>query len=194
MKLTNIQASALKGRTFTHELGAMTVFTGDNDAGKTARTDAIRLILLGYIPELGKNNVDTFSLCSGTKMSVAGIIEGRGHLQREWTSKGKTIKKIETDCETLNPTPLVFLDAAEYFGKSDNARVQMLWDLLNVDFEQWTPAAITAKIKEALVEGGELPADVLKLPRLGETVQEWMTRTAEEFDEALKITRAEIAR
>jgi hypothetical protein len=195
MKLTTIQATALKGQTFTHALGAATIFTGRNDAGKTARRDAVLLTLLGYLPELGKTNTATFALCNGTKMSVGADIEGHGPVRREWKSSGKSVKATEAGTDGLPETPLVLLDAGDYFGKSDAARVQMLWQTLNVDPAEWTPDAILAKLKSAVGDRwATLPADVNTAVEKGETLQAWMERLGDELKAAASTAAAEVRR
>lgn len=50
MRLTLIGASNLKAQDFVQELTGLDALVGQNGAGKTSRIDALRLLLLGYVP------------------------------------------------------------------------------------------------------------------------------------------------
>ncbi len=79
MLIKSISGANIKGRTFNHDLGALNLITGPNKRGKSAIADACRLVLLGYLPELGKTNADTFRLCSADKMEVGAKIDVTAH-------------------------------------------------------------------------------------------------------------------
>lgn len=195
MKLTTIQATALKGQTFTHQLGPCTIFAGLNDAGKTARADAVRLVLLGHLPSLGKTNAATFALSSGAKMSVGADIEGLGPVRREWTAKGKTVKATEAGTEALPETPLVLLDAAEYFGQSDAGRVKMLWQVLQVDPAKWSPGAVLDAIAKALGQNEmAMPSGWRLQHQPNESLQSWMERLGDTLTLKLSEANAEVRR
>ena len=54
MKIKTLKAHGLKSGDFTHDLAPVNVIVGDNFKGKTSRLEAIRLGLMGYLPELGQ--------------------------------------------------------------------------------------------------------------------------------------------
>ncbi len=74
MRLTRIEANNLKGKPFAYDLSPAVAIIGPNFAGKTRVIDAIRLALLGYLPELGKTNRATWGLASGSEMEIHGVI------------------------------------------------------------------------------------------------------------------------
>jgi hypothetical protein len=74
MRLTRIEADNLKGNTFAYDLSSAVAIIGPNFAGKTRVIDAIRLALLGYLPELGKTNRATWGLASGSPMIIKGTV------------------------------------------------------------------------------------------------------------------------
>lgn len=181
MIATHIKATNLKGRSFSLTLCAFTMIAGPNDAGKSAIADAVRLALLGYLPELGKSNSATFALSSGSKMGVEAWF-GESSIAREWRKTGKSVKLVTEGAE-LPETPLVMLNAAEYFAKSDRARVDMLFGVLRLDPKAFSREAVTAKIVSAVSEIGKLD-DLEKLLQqtTGETLDEWITGAGDALD------------
>lgn len=149
MKLVSIAAENFKGQTFREPLAVAQLFVGSNFRGKTARTDAIRLLLMGYLPELGKNNKDTFALSSGKTMAVEGHFEDGTVLVRRWTLKGDSIKADHTIPETFKDAERfeVMMDAQKYFGLSDHARVEYVFGLVNLG-QLWTAAGIESRLLE----------------------------------------------
>jgi hypothetical protein len=75
MKITSLSASNWKGRTFTDAVGHVTVWSGPNDSGKTARLDAVRTVLNGgYHPDKaksGKGLGETAELLSGQQAQIS---------------------------------------------------------------------------------------------------------------------------
>ena len=161
MKLIRISAKNFKGLDFDDELGRLTVYGGANFAGKSARLDAIRLLILGYLPELGKQNRETFRLSSGAAMSVTGIFETEKNLPdlatvtRSWRLEGDSIKK-----EISGPIDIrelldeddrlrVMLDADSYFALTERQRVAYLFANTKMP-DEWTGAAVRERVQKAL--------------------------------------------
>lgn len=189
MQLTSIKATNLKGRTFEHGLQPFTVVAGPNDAGKSALCDAVRLVLLGHLPELGKSNTATFDLASGSKMSVAAVLADGKTVARAWEKKKKSVTATAPEVE-LPETPLVMLNAAEYFGKSDKARVEMLFSVLRLDPRAFSRGAVIEKLKAAVKEHGELAdIDDLTTHENAETLEEWLTLVGEALESAQSEAR-----
>lgn len=155
MKLKSISARNFKGLTFEENLAPITVLIGSNFAGKTARTDAIRLLLLGFLPELGKEARSTFGLSSGSEMEVSGEFDNGLKIRRRFYLKGDTVKKDEeipaeiAECGQL----AVMLNAETYFALGPTARVNYVFEncLLGDEF---TIPAVSRKIAEVLQAGG----------------------------------------
>jgi hypothetical protein len=132
LTLTTIGARNLKGFTFEVEITPVTFFIGANFKGKTARADAIRLLLIGHLPELGKTNEATFGLSSGKELAVWGTLKDRlGHthaISRRWFLKGDSIKKEEDVPPAFeNPLNETMLNASSWFGLSERARVDWVY-------------------------------------------------------------------
>lgn len=182
MQILTIQAKSLKSRSFSQGLKPFNIIAGPNDSGKTAIADAVRLALIGYLPELGKTNSATYTLASGAHMSVEAFMANGDTITREWVKKGKTVKATESVPVGFPATPLVMLDAREYFGKSDRERVEMLFGVLNP--QDFTPAAVGAKVTKAVEEIGRLDDLELMLDQPHETIEQWITSVADALDAA----------
>lgn len=131
--LAKISARNLKGASFSIDLVSMTILIGSNFVGKSARGDAIRLLLLGYLPELGKLARSTFGLCSSTELTVAGEFSDGSTLFRRWYLKGNVVKtetrlnEILTDEEDQIELYAVMLNAEIYFALSERERVNYVF-------------------------------------------------------------------
>jgi hypothetical protein len=152
MKLTKISARNFKGLTFTLDLGAINFLVGSNFAGKTARTDAIRLFLLGHLPELGKTNEATFGLASGRVMHVEGEFDDGTQGFRTWKADGNSIKKVEQlppAFEQSEELVALMLNAETYFAKSERARVDYVARNVKLGSE-WSADEIVGKVVACL--------------------------------------------
>lgn len=133
MKLTKLRFTNLKGLSASLELKPLTILVGSNFAGKSARTDAIRLLLLGHLPELGKLPRATFGLCSGKELVVEGEFANGATLHRRWYLKGDVVKtEVSGSFDALTDLATadlfaVMLDADTYFGLSDRERVNYVF-------------------------------------------------------------------
>src|SRR2546427_13006476 len=93
MTLLHIEAENLKGEPFAYDLSRAVAIVGPNFAGKTRIIDAIRLALLGYLPELGKTNRATWGLSSGSPMTIRGLLScDEAKFVRSFYLDGSTIK------------------------------------------------------------------------------------------------------
>lgn len=149
MKLKSISARNFKGQSFDEPLFPLTVLVGQNFSGKTARTDAIRLLLLGHLPELGKTERATFGLSSGKEMEVSGVFDNGLTIRRRFYLKGDTVKVEEeipqaiADCGQL----AVMLNAEEYFALSDQKRVEYVFANIALG-EEWNSGSIALRVGE----------------------------------------------
>lgn len=154
MKLTKISARNLKGLSFDLDLSAGVILVGSNFAGKSARTDAIRLLLLGYLPELGKLPKATFGLSSARTMEVRGLFDNGVEIWRRWTLKGDSIK-TEDNLEQV-PIDLgffgVMLNAETYFALSETERIKYVFGLLSASDVDVDPIELVGKLRTELKE------------------------------------------
>ena len=131
-KITEISGSAIKGRTFQHKLGVVTVFTGPNGSGKTARLSAIYLALAGGLPWMGGTNADIFTLASGPKMSATVVFDdGASFMSRTFTQeKGGSISSKVTRqgiADTFELPPVLLDPKKHYFDLSAPNRVKYVF-------------------------------------------------------------------
>ena len=148
MKLTTIKASNFKGLSFTLDLKHINFLVGSNFAGKTARTDAIRFLLLGYLPELGKTNTASFGLASGREMIVEGTFDNGLTMRRRLYLQGDSVKaenSIPKEIEDAGQLA-VMLNAETYFGLSDRERVNYVFANVKLP-ETYTASTILSQIK-----------------------------------------------
>jgi hypothetical protein len=147
MKLTKITARAFKGLDFTLDLNDINFLVGSNFSGKTARTDAIRFLLLGYLPELGKTAVATFGLASGREMVVEGTFENGQTIRRRRYLSGDSVKtddSIPEDIEKYGQLAIM-LNAETYFELSPKARVEYVFANVQMG-QEWTSDGIIEKL------------------------------------------------
>lgn len=152
MKLVKISVRNFKGLTFTLDLAAINFLVGSNFVGKTARTDAIRLFLLGHLPELGKTNEATFGLASGRVMHVEGEFDDGSVGFRTWKADGNSIKKVEQLPESFKDSEdlvALMLNAETYFAKSERGRVEYVAQNVKLGAE-WSPDEIVGKVVAVL--------------------------------------------
>src|SRR5436190_1065623 len=115
MRISTLSAENVKCPVIRHDLSAVNVIIGKNYAYKSARLEAIRLGLLGYVPGLPKTNAGVFSLSCGSTMSVKLQLTDRTLIERSYTQKGASITANENIVEA-KPTytfsvPPVLMDA-----------------------------------------------------------------------------------
>ena len=149
MNITKLKFHGVKNApAFDHEIKRMLIVTGDNGAGKTSVTDAVRLALLGHAPELGKTPKATYSLCGGNGSGMAVEIQtdtGKT-VKRSWKKVGKTIECLEDPPEI--ETPSIMFDASEFFKMSGKARTEALFKIISKDVE-FPLETVIEKIHEA---------------------------------------------
>jgi hypothetical protein len=129
MRLKRVLATGVKNFSFALDLDAMNVIIGDNFRGKTARTDAIRLLLLGYLPELGKTAAATFSLCGGREMTIVGEFDDGTTIRRRWYLKGDSVKEDHDVPEAFAAASAllsVMISARSYFALGPTDRLNYI--------------------------------------------------------------------
>jgi hypothetical protein len=166
MILAKVGAQNLKGATFQHQLGPCVAIQGPNFSGKTAIFEAIRLAILGHIPEVGKLPKATWELASGDRMSVRVTFDNGGSITRVF-QEGKTPIVSQDEAELFD---LPLLNAEHYFGLTDSERTNYVFRHVRLP-AVYTPASIIAELErltfeEAHTEGVEVgKAELIKACR-----------------------------
>lgn len=159
MKLIKVSARNLKGLTFSLDLLAINFLVGSNFAGKTARLDAVRLLLIGYLPELGKLARSTFSLCSGKELLVEGEFDDGSKASRRWYLKGDSVKTDEALpgwFDTVDVEMVTMLHADTYFALSERERINYVFANIPGMEDARTPDLLSVELAGKLREVDEI--------------------------------------
>lgn len=154
MYLSKISGRSFKGGDFDVELSRATVLHGDNFAGKTRIADAVRLLLIGHLPELGKLPRSTFELASGPVLLVSGVLSDGVvdyALSRKFWLEGDTVKSEANLPDVVKTSTLltVMLNAEAYFALSDRDRVDYVFANLGLTVSR---EQVLDRIKKATEE------------------------------------------
>lgn len=126
MRIKQIQGTNIKNQTFVMPLtGPVTIITGGNATGKSARLDAVRLATTGTTYGVGKKNADIMKIASAPSMT-ASIVTDDGVYGRGWERKGGRCTQQKT-----NPTlelPAALFDVGTFVRANDKTRIQMIGD------------------------------------------------------------------
>lgn len=132
MRIVRLAASNFKGQNFNHGLKPVTLITGRNSAGKSARLEALNLAALGYIPadpnpiKSARQIYDLYS--SGNPMRVGfetdGVLSNDLSTMRTWTEERGSVRYAGPDGPVL---PDLALDPARYFQLTGPARLALLF-------------------------------------------------------------------
>jgi DNA repair exonuclease SbcCD ATPase subunit len=144
MKIESLSATGLKSGDFQHKLAPVNLIVGDNFSGKTARLEAVRLVLLGYLPELGKTNQATMELARNGSLAVSATFDNGQSWARTWKRGRKSIETTTTAPE--NAIPDVLMDPGVYFGLGDKDRVRYVFSHADVELGGGTERALADSI------------------------------------------------
>lgn len=162
MKAIQISGTNFKGQTFTHDLAPITIFCGENAAGKSARGDVIELAMIGYLRRLGKLPSATWKLSSGTEMEaeIAYANSKRtidlSSSARFWDVRGA----IKSEVKLAFETPGILMDVRDYFGRSGPERRKYLFNLASSGTE-FKAEAVVAKLRTIRLEPHPESADAV---------------------------------
>jgi hypothetical protein len=184
MRITRVEAENLKGRSFAYDLSPQVAIVGDNFSGKTSIIDAIRLALIGYIPELGKLPKATAQLASDQYMAVSLSFD-QGECTQLIVKDGRVTRFQE---KGLDEIPL--LNAAAYLGMRDRERYQYVFGIAKTPNE-FTPASIEAELEQISFEDAPSEELVRAKAAVIKTVANHL-RTVTPFQQALSDTIEEL--
>ena len=119
--ITKVGLLNFKGLNREIPLGPITVIRGGNMVGKTAVLSAVRIGLLGFDPDLGKQHVATQDAMSGKVMGVTLTFASGARFEHGWDSKGYTVTP-----NTFTPAPLEMLSLDEFFKITSKERAKYL--------------------------------------------------------------------
>ncbi len=161
MRPTHLSIRGLKSwENYEVDLGPLTAFQGPNGAGKTAVIQALRLALMGYDPETGKQLTKTRQLISSpTGVTEIGVSFDTGFgIRRKFSAKSETQvmpsegESTGAECQARIDEEtgglVIAFDLAEFLEFSDQKRQEWFFSHLPREtaelswpiFEKWTEA------------------------------------------------------
>lgn len=122
--ITRIAYTNFKGATADHRLGASTLITGPNFAGKSTVLQALTLAMTGTVADLGRSAAAIFQASSGPEMRVEAAFNDGTRIERIYKQSGK---KGAVKATTAGTAPPLNLFIGETFtGAKPEARLAML--------------------------------------------------------------------
>jgi hypothetical protein len=169
MRIKSIAFTNFKGASNKYTLSPITVFVGNNFAGKSSIIEAKTLAEAGYLPGIEKKpGMIHERLASGDNMSVITEYDDGKLIAREYTSTEGRDGTRKVSCK-VNSRGLpvtyavdpVLVDANEFLGLSPSARVSFLFQRLRVTGELVTPASLFEKLGKQPIAVSEAAAVVI---------------------------------
>ena len=160
--ITKIIGKNFKGLNFETELKKLNLFIGENGAGKSARSDALFLTRIGFIPGHSKKNGDIFNDYSGSgkeQMSVGFATEKyeferiyirkrNGSVTEKFTVNGSADQSKEDFALYMKQSPAIF-DLEAFLSLSDQKQIDMIFALFPPAGD---PGKLTAQIEKKTEE------------------------------------------
>ncbi len=143
MHIQTLNLQGIKAIDRRIDLAPLTLIAGPNASGKTAILEAIRFVLLGYVPGVGKTNQAIFDLAGSASMGAEILMNNGQSYGRSLALNGSSVKSSDTG---ENPEAILTscLDPELYFGLTESQRVQYIFDHCHVEGAE--PDALVAKI------------------------------------------------
>ena len=146
--ITKITTTNFMGKDICEDIGPKMIYTGENTAGKTKRSKAIILTILGFIPSPGKtikissDILDT--LGNGQEMSTAITCGGdvfersfkrgkKGDVKQKFKRNGKTRAKTAFMIELSKAGDPRVVDLDQFLSLSENGKIDALFELYPPD-------------------------------------------------------------
>jgi hypothetical protein len=157
--IDQVTAQGFKGLTFTQDLDRLNIILGLNGTGKSARTQALILALLGYIPGSAKKNEDILENYGAGNKLVVGFKIGNDTFERGFvrTEKGvsqgfkvngkKSSKDVFMHYLGSVGTPSA-IDIGAFMELSDQKKIDLVFDLYPPESDIKNIAADIEKAKE----------------------------------------------
>ncbi len=164
----------IKGQNTIQKLTGKDIIVGPNGIGKTTRLQSLGISLTGYVPGNGKQNAETFKLCSGGDMTV-GVVTDDFKVTRTFSEKVKSEKDGSTSCsysqdinvypskgekknsqkesrieEELGSLP-VMLDFNEFLKLTDNKRRDFIYSLSPKKESDWDRDMVEQYLRDELL-------------------------------------------
>lgn len=201
MKIKKLTANNFKGRSFSDELAAVTLYTGANSAGKSSRLEALALALLGYVPGYSRKPSDIHGLFASGSCMSAGYESDSGGAVRRYEQRGGAVKYSGPEASEV---PAVLLDPEAYFGLSGPERAKFLFAASGAAKEvdcKKLANTVAANLKNIRLEENTEQTEAA-VSRLVEWVaqrqkcgpQEWLENLAADAKDKLRLAKQSVVR
>ncbi|MFA5169824.1 MAG: hypothetical protein WC420_03805 [Candidatus Paceibacterota bacterium] len=175
MRIEEIIMQHIKGQNCRQKLTGRDIIQGKNGSGKTTRSQAIGLAMLGYVPGSGRTAQDTFKLSSSDIMT-AGIKLDDFEMSRTFTrsekENPKTFLKDVSISQEIDVSPSmgerlnsdkekriidelgsfpVMLDFNEFLSLSDSKRRDFFYSMSPVAADSWNKDVIAKYLEDELL-------------------------------------------
>lgn len=157
MKLTT---KGFKATDRVIEVEKLNLIHGKNGTGKTTLTQSLQFLALGYVPALGKREIDTAALMPGSEMEVELTLEDGRTIRRGLVRSETSITKGASASWLRNTKPAeTSKEIMHLFGDEelDVAEALDIRQMLNA-----TPNQRAARIQMLLESGKRPPAETAK--------------------------------
>jgi len=168
--ISKIVTKNFKGFNINEPVHQKTLYVGKNKSGKSSRSHAIALALLGYIPFAAKTNKKPADILNdfgiGDSMTVSATcndVEFERHYSRN--KKGVVSQRMRVDKKKVSATDYAVMfsnagaprivDVNDFILMSDQKKIDMLFDLFPPDADLKT---LDSKIDKAKTKVNELQA------------------------------------
>lgn len=146
--ITHIKTKNFMGADIDEDISQKMIYTGENTAGKTKRSKAIILTLLGFIPSPGKTikiaSDILNTLGNGQEMSTAVTCGGdifersfkrskKGTVSQKFRRNGKSRSKSAFIVELVKAGDPRVVDLDQFLSLSENGKIDALFDLYPPD-------------------------------------------------------------
>lgn len=142
--ITHIKTKNFMGADLDEDIGPKMIYTGENTAGKTKRSKAIILTILGFVPSPGKTikiasdildtlgngqEMMTVITCGGFNFERWFIRDKKGSVKQKFKRNGKTRSKSAFMTELVKAGDPRVVDLDKFLSCSENAKIDALFEL-----------------------------------------------------------------
>jgi hypothetical protein len=140
--ITKIKGKHFKSGNFIHDLDRLNLFLGENGSGKTAISQALQLVVNGFIPGIGKTNQSIFQAVAE---SGSDFVEVEAEINRvyflkrfkkgtdgavalDFAIRGRKATAKAFDVEMARAGIHAIGDLSSFMGVSDRKKIEALFD------------------------------------------------------------------
>lgn len=147
--IQKLKLQNFKGRSAEYDFHIGNVVLAPNFAGKSAIDQAIRHLMLGYIPGTPKTDATLKKFASGLPMTIDAVVSGRAvGVTLEKVKSAVKLTRDETLATVIDEQTRILFDPSIFFGLSDSARISKACELVQSQgfTREQIEAAIVAEV------------------------------------------------